>query len=229
MLIEGPHLVAAALDAGAALASLLVSSEWLEKPEIAHLVGRARIAPTLLAAPVFRHIAEAETPQGIAAELAIPGVHTVHTIEGSTVFLEGVQDAGNAGAIVRTAAAFGVARVVLDRKCADPWSPKVLRAGMGGHFRLAVEQADDFLAELASFSGTLVATVARDGRAPREVDVRKPGWLFGGEGAGLSPAALALAREQVTIPMTSGAESLNVAAAAAIVLYEAFSRGAAGS
>lgn len=229
MLIEGPHLVAAALDAGAPLVSLLVSGESLEKPEIAHLVGRARIAPTLLAAPVFRHIAEAETLQGIAAELAIPGVHTVHTIEGSAVFLEGVQDASNVGAIVRTAAAFGVVRIVLDRKCADPWSPKVLRAGMGGHFRLAVEQADDLLVALASFSGTLVATVARGGRPPGEVDAQRAGWLFGGEGAGLSEAALGHAHDRVTIPMSAGAESLNVAAAAAVVLYEAFSRRAAGS
>ena len=143
------------------------------------------------------------------------------------VFLEGIQDAGNVGAIIRSAAAFGIRLVVLDRQCADPWSPKVLRAGMGGHFSIAVRQVDDLR---AAASGTrLICTVVKGGRALREVDLSgRFGWAFGGEGSGLSKELLDLAAERLTIPMAAG-ESLNVAAAAAVCFYEGFSRPAAGS
>ncbi|HEX9434466.1 MAG TPA: RNA methyltransferase, partial [Burkholderiales bacterium] len=140
------------------------------------------------------------------------------------VFLEGVQDAGNVGAIVRSAAAFGAGEVILDRQCADPWSPKVLRAGVGGHFAIGIRQVDDLGGAVAAFSARLLCTVVQGGRPLREVDLSgRIGWAFGAEGAGLSAAVLARAAERVTIPMASG-ESLNVAAAAAVCLYEAFSR-----
>jgi TrmH family RNA methyltransferase len=138
------------------------------------------------------------------------------------VLLEGVQDPGNVGAIIRTAAAFGAGTVVLDRQCADPWSPKVLRAGQGGHFAVGIRQADDLLAALGG--RRLICTVVRDGRPLREADLSGSiAWAFGSEGAGLSVTMVAKAAERVTIPMAGG-ESLNVAAAAAICLYEAFSR-----
>lgn len=145
--------------------------------------------------------------------------------DGPTVFLEGIQDAGNVGAIIRSAAAFGVGAITLDRQCADPWSAKVLRAGMGGHFALSIRQVDDLVAAVAGVR--LICTVVHGGQPLREANL-SGGWAFGAEGAGLSPALLAKAAQRVTIPMAGG-ESLNVAAAAAICLYEAFSRPAAGS
>lgn len=221
MLIEGPHLVAAALSAGIKPSALLATAAALGKPEVGSLVRQSRLEPVVLSATVFDAIADAETPPGIAAEIPLPELKR----DGPAVFLEGIQDAGNVGAIIRSAAAFGIATVTLDRQCADAWSPKVLRAGMGGHFAVGIRQVDDLVAATA---GTrLICTVVHGGRPLREADL-SGAWAFGAEGAGLSAPLLAKAAERVTIPMAGG-ESLNVAAAAAICLYEAFSRPGGGS
>jgi TrmH family RNA methyltransferase len=220
VLIEGPHLVAAALSAGIRPAALLATDAALAKPEIGSLVRQSRIEPVVLSAAVFDAIADAETPPGIAAEIPLPDLKR----DGSVVFLEGVQDAGNVGAIIRSAAAFGVAGVTLDRQCADPWSPKVLRAAMGGHFAVGIRQVDDLGTAIAGFGGRTVCTVVKGGRPLRDVQLTsRTGWIFGAEGAGLSAEIASQADERVTIPMAGG-ESLNVAAAAAICLYEAFCR-----
>lgn len=225
LIVEGPHLVSAALAAGIKPAALLGTEAALAKPEIASLVRQSRIAPVVLSPAVFAAIADAETPPGIAAEIPLPALDR----SGNSVFLESVQDAGNVGAIIRSAAAFGIAAVTLDRQCADAWSPKVLRAGMGGHFALGIRQVEDLGAAIADYGGRLVCTVVHGGRPLRQADLTgRLAWAFGGEGAGLSAAILARAAERVTIPMAGG-ESLNVAAAAAICLYEVFSRPGAGS
>ena len=223
-MIEGPHLVAEALQAGVEPAALLVSESALGRGEIQKLVAMRE--PVVLSDSAFRAIADAENPQGIAAEIAIPEIKA----QGDCVFLEGVQDPSNVGAIIRTAAAFGAGEVVLDRGCADAWSPKTLRAGMGGHFKLAIRQASSLEKELQGFSGTLVCTVPLNGIALREAELRgRLGWIFGAEGGGISETVARHARLKVTIPMAPGTESLNVAAAAAICLYAGFSRPAAGS
>jgi TrmH family RNA methyltransferase len=225
VVVEGPHLVAAALAAGLKPISVLGTEAALAKPEVASLVRQSKLTPVILSPAVFGAIADAETPPGIAAEIAIPELSR----DGSAVFLEGVQDAGNVGAIIRSAAAFGAGTLIVDRQCADPWSPKVLRAGMGGHFAIGILQVDDLGAAVAAFGGRTICTVVHGGRPLRDADLSgRIAWAFGAEGAGLSPAILARAAERVTIPMVGG-ESLNVAAAAAICLYEAFSRPAAGS
>jgi TrmH family RNA methyltransferase len=223
--VEGPHLIAAALAAGIKPVAMLVTEAALGRPEINNLVKQARVAPLVLSPAVFGAIADTETPPGVAAEIPLPDMQRA----GPAVFLEGVQDAGNVGAIIRSAAAFGVGTIVVDRQCADPWSPKVLRAGMGGHFVIGIRQADDLGSALADHGGRLICTVVHGGRPLRDADLSgRLAWAFGAEGAGLSAGLLARAAEQVTIPMAGG-ESLNVAAAAAICLYEGFSRPAAGS
>jgi RNA methyltransferase, TrmH family len=223
VVIEGPHLVAAALASGVNPVALLGTEASLAKPEIAALVRQSKTTPVVLSPAVFEAIADAESAPGIAAEIPIPEIRR----KGAIVFLEGVQDPGNVGAIIRSAAAFGVGRVVLDRQCADPWSPKVLRAGMGGHFAVGIRQMDDLAAAIAESGARLLCTVVHGGRPLREANLTGA-WAFGSEGAGLSAPLLELAAERVTIPMAGG-ESLNVAAAAAICLYEAFSRPAVGS
>ncbi len=145
-----------------------------------------------------------------------------------TVFLEGIQDPGNVGAILRSAAAFGVQQVVLDPGCADPWSPRALRAGMGGHFALQIAETRDLAREIDAFKGTVACTVPRGGVALGDSPFERSwAWIFGAEGRGLSEETIRRADLRVTIPMAAGTESLNVAAAAAICLYEAFSRSAA--
>lgn len=223
-LIDGPHLLAAMLKRGHKPVALLATEDGVADAEIAALIRESGVSPVLLAKGIFRSVVDAETPRGVAAEIAIPGPQSAGGRV--SVFLEGVQDPSNVGAIVRTAAAFGAAKVVLDRGCADAWSPKALRAGMGGHFAVAVQPAADLSAELNAFKGSLLCTVPRGGILIKDTDLTDPvGWLFGSEGRGLSEETLRKAPLRVSIPMAEGSESLNVAAAAAICLYETFRRG----
>jgi RNA methyltransferase, TrmH family len=227
-LIEGPHLLAAALKHGHKPVAVLATEEGAADAEIVALIRESGMRPVLLSRGVFRMVADSETPPGLAAEIAVPDRKAS---EGRvSVFLEGVQDPSNVGAIVRTAAAFGTRRVVLDRACADAWSPKALRAGMGGHFALALELTADLSTELNAFKGSLLCTVPHGGMPIEEADLTGAvGWLFGGEGRGLSEETLRKVPLRVSIPMAEGSESLNVAAAAAICLYQTFSRSGAVS
>jgi len=222
-LLEGPHLVAAWRQAGMKAAAIIVTEQALEKKEISDLAG---MTPVIVSEGVFGAIVDADNPPGLAAEIEIPKGKAK---EGSdAVFLEGVQDPGNVGAIIRSAAAFGIGEVVLDQACADPWSPRALRAGMGGHFAVAVKQVARL--ELAGFDGTLVCSVVRGGTSLHQAQLRgRLGWIFGGEGRGVSPEAEKRAKVKVTIPIAANTESLNVAAAAAICLCAAFNRPGAGS
>jgi TrmH family RNA methyltransferase len=225
-LIEGPHLLAAALQHGYKPLALLATEEGAADAEISRLIAQSGLRPTLLAQRLFRSVMDADSPPGVAAEIAIPEGDKKDAPR--TVFLEGVQDPSNVGAIVRSAAAFGVQRVVLDPACADPWSPKALRAGMGGHFALQIRQTRDLGAEIEAFKGPVACAVPRGGMALSEAPLSGSlGWLFGGEGQGVSRAAASRAALQVTIPTTPGTESLNVAAAAAVCLYASFSKSGA--
>lgn len=223
-LIEGPHLLAAALQHGCKPIAVLATEDGAADAEIGALIDQSGVRPVLVSKGIFRMVVDSETPQGVAAEIAIPDPRVV---DGRvTVFLEGVQDPGNVGAILRSAAAFGVKRVVLDRACADAWSPKALRAGMGGHFAVAIELEAQLSSELNAFEGSLVCTVPHGGMPIEEADLAGPvGWIFGGEGRGLSEETLRKVPLRVSIPMAAGSESLNVAAAAAICLHETFERG----
>ena len=222
MLVEGPHLVAEARAAGLQPLAVVASESGLQDPAI------GRLATVVVSDSLFRLIADADTPQGVAAEIAIPAARKIAA--GSVIFLDGVQDPGNVGAIVRSAAAFGIAEVVLGQGSADPWSPRALRAGMGGHFRVSLRSVADLADEVAGFSGRVVCASPRDGQPLRAADLSgRLGWLFGGEGQGVSEALAREADLLLSIPMRAGVESLNVAAAAAVCLYEAFSRPGAGS
>lgn len=227
VLVEGPHLLAALLEQGVHPIAILATERGLGRAEVRALVERSYLSPIVLAESAFRSVVDAGTPPGVAAEIALPQARP--ETASPTVFMEAVQDPGNVGAILRSAAAFGIRQAVLDRACADPWSPKALRAGMGGHFRLGIRETGSLEEELKSFAGELVCTAPRGGAPLHEAQFKNPvGWIFGGEGQGVSPAVARHAALQVTIPMVPGAESLNVAAAAAICLYEAFNRPGAG-
>jgi TrmH family RNA methyltransferase len=221
VLIEGPHLVAEALRSSLEPRALIVSEAGAERTEIRELARRGRTV--VLADRVFASLADADSPPGIAAEIELPQPRV--DAAKPAVFLEGVQDPSNVGAILRTAAAFGAGEIVLDGACADPWSSKALRVGQGGHFRLGIRIVTDLSDALRRFGGTTVCTVVTGGEALRSAQLGgRLGWIFGAEGRGASPAIVAQAAMRVTIPMAAGSESINVAAAAAICLYEAFAR-----
>ncbi len=221
-LIEGEHLVSAFLDVGGIVEALILNKSQASSFDA--LVKRCGNPPVVLADKVFRAIADTGTPAGIAAEIALPKAKAELKTAANCVFLEGIQDAGNVGAILRSAAAFGIRHAVLGAGCADAWSPKVLRAGMGAHFAISIQENAELGAAIAGFGGKVACTVPRGGVALSGADLSgRIGWLLGAEGRGVSEELAARASLKVTIPMAGGAESLNVAAAAAICFYE-FSR-----
>ncbi len=144
------------------------------------------------------------------------------------IVLAGLQDPGNVGAIVRAAAAFGAAGIVAIEGTANPFSWKALRGAMGGTFRLPVAArgtAPDVIAAAQQNDVRIVAAMPHGGTPLPRIDFTKPtAVVFGGEGAGVSTAIIAAAQATVTIPMRAPVESLNVAVAAALILYEAASQ-----
>ncbi|MDR1887874.1 MAG: RNA methyltransferase [Zoogloeaceae bacterium] len=225
-LLDGPHLLGCMLDAGILPAEVCVSMSGSKRAEIASLLARlpAALEPLCVPDALFARIATVETPTGILARIAIPSPSppAAERAAGSVVILDAVQDPGNLGGILRSSAAAGINALWLTPGCAQAWSPKVLRAGMGAHFRLSIIEQADALALLDAFPGKALATSPTTGaRELYHVDLTGPvAWLFGAEGQGVSAPLLARATETVTIPMASGIESLNVGAAVAVCLFE---------
>ena len=226
-IIEGENLIVAFLESGREVESLILSKAASSRPDFVALATQSGTAPSVLSDPLFRSIVDVETSAGIAAEIAIPLAKGELGSADTCVFMDAIQDTGNVGTILRSAAAFGIRHAVLGKGCADAWSPKVLRAGAGAHFSLQIAENADLVEAIAEFAGSIACTVPRGGVPVSEaVLAGRIGWLFGAEGQGVSEALAARAALRVTIPMPGGAESLNVAAAAAICFYE-FSRRAA--
>lgn len=220
-LIEGPHLVAAYLAAGGAPEAVIVAEDAVRKREVSEIVDGAGVELVVVSRSAFRQIADADTPQGIAAEIAIPPTKVALAESPGCVLLDGIQDAGNVGAILRSAAAFGIGDVLLAGGCADPWSPKVLRAAMGAHFSLRIALSRSPLTDIERFRGVVACTVPRGGVPIADADLKgRVLWIFGSEGQGIRRELATRADVRVTIPMPGAVESLNVAAAAAICFYE---------
>jgi len=224
-LLDGTHLLGCALDAGVNLLDVCVSESGCNNPEILALLDRlpARESPVCVPDTLFAHLSPVDTPTGIIARIALPSYGSQMALEQETfIVLDGIQDPGNLGSILRTAAAAGIRLAWLTPGCAQAWSPKVLRAGMGAHFRLLILERADVLAGLATYQGKVVAAgVGKESRMFFDADLRgSVAWLFGGEGQGISPTLLARADEILRIPMMEGIESLNVGAAAAVCLFE---------
>jgi len=168
------------------------------------------------------------SPTGVVASARRPSVTKTAILKPPPALVlaaTGLQDPGNAGAIIRSAAAAGATGVVLDEVSADPWGWKALRASMGSAFHLPVlrtRMITNLIDEWRGAGLRLVATAPRNGTPMHDLDFTKPMvLLLGGEGAGLPGKMLTAADARVTIPMRGGIESLNAAVAAAVLLYEA--------
>jgi TrmH family RNA methyltransferase len=221
-LLDGAHLVQVALERGAPLQQLVLSESGLAQPELAALAARwAGIEQILLPDALFAHVSPVDSPSGILGVLPLPPAPAAGPLGQTCVLLDGVQDPGNLGTILRTAAAVGVDEVLLTPGCAQAWSPRVLRAGMGAHFGLRIHEGVDAAQRLAGFPGLILAADLRDAVDLYALDLRGPVvWLMGSEGQGLSAPVAALANRKVMIPMPGGMESLNVGVAAAVCLFE---------
>jgi len=221
-ILDGPHLVSGFIDRCGAPKLIVVSKDAGDDSEVEAVLARAGACPVLcLATELFRQLAPVETPVGILAVIDIPQSDQTAGSGDFAVMLEGVQDPGNVGTIIRSAAAAGADEVLLSSGCADAWSPRTLRAAMGAHFAIPVHTGVDLREAVSRFPGVSVAAVGDRGLPPHEVDLRgRVALLFGSEGAGLSEALRQKADVLVSIPMARGIESLSVGAAAAVVLFE---------
>lgn len=219
---DGIHLVAACIERGVVIQQLLVSDSGMRNSEIGRLLAQCGSSECLnFSDALFREITGIAAPTGVAAVFAPPRPEA-SALHGDAVLLDGVQDAGNVGTILRSAAAAGVVDVLLGPGCAGAWTMKVLRAAQGAHFSLRIREQADLLAAVQASAVMSVATVAREGQDLYQLDLSGPVlWLFGSEGAGLSPSLRAAAGAAVTIPLAATTESLNVAATAAVCLFEA--------
>jgi len=221
-LLDGVHLVAAHLEHIGAPEEIAVSRSHLADHEIASLLQRAHMPePLVLSDALFRHLSSVSTPTGVIAVVKTPRQSALPAVPETCVMLEDVQDPGNAGSILRSVAAAGVKEVYLSRTCVQAWSPRVLRAAMGAHFVLRIHEGVDLATLARTYPGKVLA-VAADGQTPfYSADLTtRIALLFGNEGAGLSRELREAAHDTITIPMPGKAESLNVAAAAAVCLFE---------
>ena len=221
MLLEGGKLVAEARAEGCVFRALLLTEA--RRDEAAE--WEALCPVFLLTDALMKTVCETMTPQGIAAVIGLPETGGSVMRARRLVVLDDVQDPGNVGTILRTADAAGFDGALLSRGCADPWSPKVVRATMGSLFHIGISVTDDLPGALASLRGEGVEILCgqldgetirmgRNGLAEKRLAI-----IIGNEGNGVSAAVRALATRAVRLPMRGRAESLNAAVAAAILMY----------
>jgi TrmH family RNA methyltransferase len=221
--LDGAHLLAAFLDAGGKPEEVMVSRAGAADPEVARLVERSAPARvTLLGDSLYDALSTVESPTGVIAAVRPPSPRPAPPTASLALLLEDIQDPGNVGTLLRSAAAAGADHVLLSPACAFAWSPKVLRAAMGAHFALNVVERADLAGYLATFRGTSVALAGKGDRSLYALDLRGPvALLVGNEGAGLSQPLLDAATVRARIPIARRMESLNAAAAGTVALFEA--------
>ncbi len=214
---EGPKLLAEALKSGAVVTAV-VSSEGTQVP-CPEGARRVEVPPDLLGS-----LCDTRTPQGVLFLCKTWDTAPPKKLPGERyLVLDGLQDPGNVGTVWRTADALGADGILLVNGCADPFSPKTVRATMGACFRLpACELAAEDLPGLLARSNLplYAAALGGDTADVRELDLRRCAVVIGSEGRGVSPQVLAMCERTLKIPMRSRCESLNAAAAAAVVLWE---------
>ena len=229
MLLDGWHLLHEAAGARVAVEKIAICGPPTAKEKtIVDGLRRAGAQVVEVSGTVLNALSPVNSPTGVVASARIPAVTAAAVLKPSPTLVlaaAGLQDPGNAGAIIRSAAAAGATGVVLDELSADPWGWKALRASMGSAFHLPVVRTRAMETLLGSWRDAgvqIVAAVPRGGTAMYAVDFTTPtAVLMGGEGGGLPEDLLAAADVRASIPMRGSIESLNAAVAAAVILYEA--------
>jgi RNA methyltransferase, TrmH family len=224
--LEGIHLCEAYLARyGVAVPDgghlTVVTDSAQAHPEVRRLLERFRLAPTVLADPLWEVLTTVENGVGLAMAIPTPAPPLPGRLDGDAVYLDRIQDPGNVGTILRTCAAAGVATVLTAPGTAFCWSPKVLRAAMGAHFHLSIHESVPWPELAPRLSVEAVGTRASGSASIYRTDLRDPRlWLFGNEGEGLSAEPARAVGRWLGIPQHPGVESLNVAAAVAVCLFE---------
>lgn len=221
--LEGEHLVAVYAARFGPPETMIITDDAIARPAVRALAARHADRTLIVPAALFGELATLPAGVGVMAVVATP-VAGAPDPAGFCLLLDDVQDPGNVGSMLRSAAAAGVERVLLSKRCAFAWSPKVLRAGQGAHFCVAIHEDVHLPAWAVAYretGGHVIASVAMGGVSLHAARFTGPVALaIGSEGAGLSPELVAQATMRLTIPMAGGVESLNAAAAAAVLLFE---------
>ena len=230
-LAEGPQAVAEAFHCGAQVTDLFVTVPARTRHgDLVAAIATAGIPVHVVSGEVMDELAQTVTPQGLLAVCGfvdVPLAEVARAAPGLIALLANVRDPGNAGTVLRTADAAGAHAVVFADASVDPYNGKCVRASAGSLFHLPVVAGTRLEEAVVTLRDAGLRVVAADGRAGRslddpEVQARLAGptaWMFGNEAWGLPPELVALADEPVAVPIYGRAESLNLAAAAAVCLY----------
>jgi TrmH family RNA methyltransferase len=223
-LLDGVHLCQVYLELRGIPLHCLVSESALANPEVADIVQRCESAHahvTAMPDALYAALSQVEHGVGLMFLADTPRPVLPAALSESAVLLDGVQDPGNVGSILRSAAAAGIGQVYCSEGTAFCWSPKVLRAAMGAHFVLEIFENVDLTALVRASKIAVLATSGYAEQRLYDVDLRQPvAWLLGHEGQGVADDLLALATHRVVIPHAGQVESLNVAACAAVCFFE---------
>lgn len=222
-ILDGAHLTAEYLvRVGAPLVCAV--AEGLKSPEVESIVQKsctsgARVVE--VSKSLFSKISPVVDGVGILFLVETPASKGEISPDAETLILEDIQDPGNLGTILRSAAAFGVEQIICSGGTVSVWSPKVLRAGMGAHFGLKIFENQDLGEVVSKLEVTVLATSLEASKSIYEEDLSGvKAWVFGNEGKGVSKELQAVADKKVIIPQASSVESLNVAMAATVCLAE---------
>lgn len=231
ILLDGLHLVQEALRAGVTIETAAIDSTLMERPETSRLVSDLQhtgVDVVEVSQAVLASLSPVASPSGIVAIARRPALSLGAVFRRSphlVVLAVDVQDPGNAGAIARAAEAGGATGLVLCGASADPFGWKALRGSMGSLLRLPTVGRvswSDAASAAREAGAAVIATQPRGGALPQDIDLRRSvAFLLGGEGPGLPAEAVLAADAHVSIPMQPPVESLNVAVAAALLVYEA--------
>lgn len=230
--LDGVHLVRAYMDAQGVPDSLAVAESAQARDEVRALIARCPSnIVNVLADNLIAAASSLESPAFAMAMVATPEPKPT-AADASVLVVEDIQDPGNVGSLLRSAAAAGIHEIVLSKSTAFAWSPKVLRAAQGAHFLLNIVEGAEVVEFVKQYAGQSLALVAHNKGVSELFDIDLRGAtaiVIGNEGAGLSAGMVTAATHRVTIPMPGKVESLNAAAAGAICLFEMVRQRAAKS
>ncbi len=225
--IEGPHLVERAFESVSGRIKEVIFTEGAleDHHAIAKRAERKNIPTYLVSGKLAERISDTKSPQGIFAVIKMPGGDAILNDDGVVIALDDVQDPGNVGTIIRTAAWFGVQHIFLGSNCADPYSSKVLRATQGEIFAVSVGQRGELRSSLLALQRkdfqVLAATIdTAAGSLYKMAFAPKVALVFGSEAHGISKQILSMADGQIIVPKFGQGESLNVATSVGIILSE---------
>jgi len=220
LVLEGTRLISDALEQGKQPQFVLYDPAKADYELIARL-QRSKAQLLQVSPQIINHVSDTQNPQGIAAVFSIPYPNLPDNPQ-RVLILDAVREPGNMGTVLRTAGASGAEIVLLAPGCVDPYNPKVIRSGMGAHFRLPILEAKWY--EIEGYCENLNIYLAAGEGEKRYFDVDwKQAWalVIGNEAHGITDEARNLNATPISIPMANATESLNASIAAAVILFEA--------